>query len=582
MTDPGLDRDTQKAMGAHYTPDDLARYLAQLSWSHLPDRPSLRVVDPSCGDGGLLLALAEAAPPGFRGRLDCVGIDQNADAVRRAGERLAQSATTGSAETTWEGITTDFLSLMTEVLVPQRLLFSRRANALSDQLSGAFDLVIANPPYVRTQVLGATESKRLRAALDLKGRVDLYHAFVNTMTRCLVDGGVLALLCSNRFLTTLSGESMRATLARGFRVERIVDLGDTRPFAAAVLPAIVIARRVRERPTVQQPTYLRIYQEATRTKDVALAAPRRRDSIFDALSEEKEGLYAVGESHYRVERGTLAPPTDGKEPWTLASPESREWLATILARTRFRFGEVADIRVGIKTTADAVFVRERWDDLPENVQPEAELIRPLIVHGRCARFRLKQEPAMTVLYPHETVDGQRRAVDLAKFPGAKAWLTRHRSRLEERAYLRDAGRGWYEIWVPQRPEDWSRPKLVFPDISERPRFALDESGAVVQGNCYWIVPTATAPPDILLLMLGVANSALALRFYDVACANRLYAGRRRFITQYVARFPLPDPASAASQAIVDRTRELLQLGPADDAGDATLDRRVSEAFGLHG
>lgn len=189
---------------------------------------------------------------------------------------------------------------------------------------------------------------------------------------------------------------------------------------------------------------------------------------------------------------------------------------------------------------------------------------------------------MTVLYPHETVDGQRRAVDLAKFPGAKAWLTRHRSRLEERAYLRDAGRGWYEIWVPQRPEDWSRPKLVFPDISERPRFALDESGAVVQGNCYWIVPTATAPPDILLLMLGVANSALALRFYDVACANRLYAGRRRFITQYVARFPLPDPASAASQAIVDRTRELLQLGPADDAGDATLDRRVSEAFGLHG
>ncbi|MBC7303853.1 MAG: DNA methyltransferase, partial [Nocardia sp.] len=146
----------------------------------------------------------------------------------------------------------------------------------------------------------------------------------------------------------------------------------------------------------------------------------------------------------------------------------------------------------------------------------------------------------------------------------------------------DGGREWFEIWVPQRPHLWGAPKLVFPDISERPRFALDRSGAVVNGDCYWISLTdlgvGAAATDLAYLLMGVANSALGLRFYDAVCGNRLYSGRRRWITQYVARLPLPDPTGPAAAEIVRRVRALLEEGV--PVAQSCIDEVVAAAFGV--
>ena len=38
------------------------------------------------------------------------------------------------------------------------------------------------------------------------------------------------------------------------------------------------------------------------------------------------------------------------------------------------------------------------------------------------------------------------------------------------------------IWVPQNPEAWAGPKLIFPDIAEKPTFCMDLGGAVVNGD----------------------------------------------------------------------------------------------------
>ena len=39
-----------------------------------------------------------------------------------------------------------------------------------------------------------------------------------------------------------------------------------------------------------------------------------------------------------------------------------------------------------------------------------------------------------------------------------------------------------------------------------------------------------------MLLLAVANSSFITKFYDIAFHNKLYAGRRRFMTQYVKKF----------------------------------------------
>ena len=81
-------------------------------------------------------------------------------------------------------------------------------------------------------------------------------------------------------------------------------------------------------------------------------------------------------------------------------------------------------------------------------------------------------------------------------------------------------------------------------------------------------------------MLAVANSTFITKYYDAVFHNKLYAGRRRFMTQYVAKFPLPDLAASRN----DRGRSLRN----PEAGGATspkrlerkINRLVWEAFGL--
>ena len=60
-----------------------------------------------------------------------------------------------------------------------------------------------------------------------------------------------------------------------------------------------------------------------------------------------------------------------------------------------------------------------------------------------------------------------------------------------------------------------------------------------------------------MLMMAVANSSFVTRYYDIAFHNKLYAGRRRFMTQYVKKFPLPDVEAPVAQRVVRLVRELV-------------------------
>ena len=146
--------------------------------------------------------------------------------------------------------------------------------------------------------------------------------------------------------------------------------------------------------------------------------------------------------------------------------------------------------------------------------------------------------------------------------------------------MTDSGRKWYEIWVPQNPKDWKRDKIVYPDITESPRFFLDATGAIVNGDCYWITLSEQVKPDWLLLMLAVANSTFITRYYDAVYHNKLYSGRRRFMTQYVSGFPLPSLEAPCSKRIVRLVSRLVREGKASDTTEKEINGLVWEAFGL--
>jgi adenine-specific DNA-methyltransferase len=555
----------EKADGATYTPEILANFVAgqiAAQMASVRGRARLRVLDPAVGEAVLIVSLLNQLKSRGIEDVDVYGFDTDEKALKTAGERLRLLFPHAKVKFASE----NFLDFVDRTADPDNL-FSFAAPV-------KFDLIIANPPYVRTQVLGAGIAQKIARQYGLAGRVDLYYAFILAMGWVLAEQGTAGIIVSNRFMTTKSGTSVRRAILETFHVKHIWDLGDTKLFDAAVLPAVLLLnQRATDSPRFTTPPFTTIYE----TDDTPSA--HAHDPI-DALRHA--GTVSVQDGRrFRVQHGKLNPEAHKNDVWRVATDGSDAWGATVQAHTWASFSEIGKIRVGIKTCADEVFIRSNWTTPPEEQRPE--LLLPLTTHHIARRFKADSlHRSRQVLYPHTVIDGQRQAVDLDLYPKSKAYLETHRRTLTARTYVTEAGRQWYEIWVPQDPNAWAEPKLVFRDISEQPTFWIDQDGTIVNGDCYWLTARSKKQAELLWLALAVSNSTFIEAFYDHSFNNKLYAGRRRFITQYVERFPLPDPSTALAHKIIELSKKIYELTPSPEARpfEDQLDVLIWKAFGL--
>lgn len=545
-----------KESGATFTPAKLASYLATQILKVFPvtTEKAISVLDPACGDGELLLALGEAIRRKGLTTFHLAGYDLNTEYVGQSAKRLRDAG-------------------LEQFQVSE-------ADFLLEPHLEQVDIVIANPPYVRTQILGEKKAQRLAKKYHLKGRVDLYYPFLIEMTHSLKEGGIIGVITSNRYLFTKSGESIRKFLAANYDVIKVIDLGDTKLFEnAAVLPAIFIGRKKQlfETPA-NGSTFVKIYEETSPVNGHSY----KSDSIYEVLNSGKSGIFQIHGKHFKQTRGTLIT-HDNDNNWQLLTEAEQTWIDEIDQAGCYRIKDFAKVRVGVKTTADNVFISGQWDELNENLKPEEELLLPLISQNNIQKWRQPFESNYRILYPHVLKAGKKVVIELDDYPRAANYLNIHKEQLASRSYVIKAKRKWFEIWVPQRPRLWPKAKLVFPDISEEPRFYLDTEGSVVNGNCYWISVEDTGNLDILLLIQGIANSSVIARYHDLRFNNRLYAGRRRYLTQYVENYPLPDPNHPKAKEIIALVKQLNALSRNENpiAGlEERLNSLVMEIFSV--
>lgn len=552
----------RKSTGAHYTPEILSDFVADqiIKALHVNHKmASIKMLDPAVGDGELLISLIKKALGVRLSNFEIHGFDTDPEAINFSKSRIKELFPNIELFFRCE----DFLSFA--IQYKELSLFSATKTF--------YDLVIANPPYVRTQVMGAEESKRLSRLFNLAGRVDLYFAFIEGIASILKPGGVAGIIVSNRFMKTKAGESVRKGIKDKFDILHVWDLGDTKIFEAAVLPAVLLLKKKERTSEYITPRMSSIYlSKAGENNKIPVCETVINALDFEGLVRDDKGQY------YDVQHGELAATKTSKDIWRISSKHSDSWLKKVKKNTYCVFGDVGKIRVGVKTCADKIFIKTTSD---WGLHPTPELLKPLITHHISRRYKALDFQSQ-ILYPHEVVKGTRQAVDLESYPNSKEYLLKHFSDLDSRDYVKEAGRKWYEIWVPQDPSAWKLPKVVFRDISETPTFWMDTTGAVVNGDCYWLAPKNKEGDELLWLVLAVGNSTFIEKFYDMSFNNKLYAGRRRFITQYVKNFPVPDPQLEISQKMISLTKEIFRLLPSEQAIalESELDKLTWKAFDL--
>lgn len=517
------DENVSKKNGVVYTPSEMGDYVANQLFAiqDFHDKSELKILDPSIGKGNLVISILDNLKD-ISAIIKVVGYDTDSSVLLKTEQNLKLRY----PNVIFELHNSDFLDAY-----------------LNNKIIEKYDYIIANPPYIRTQRMGAEKAQSLSKLFGLSGRIDIYYAFLICSSQLLSQNGVAGFITSNKFMTVKSGKTLREYLINFTKLHQIIDFGDTKLFNESVLPCVLIFSNGKT-DLVDAVSFTSIYEN--REIKSSDNVPKQYSNIFEAI--EISGTIMINNKYYDINHGFLG----RGESWVISKEDTERWLEIVDSHTMMRFADIGKVRVGIKTTADNVFIGEFPDTY-------LELLSPLITHRNAGQITPNNNKMWKVLYTHTSVNGKKVVYDISQYPKSYEYLSKHREQLEKRTYIQESRRNWFEIWVPQNPARWNKRKIVFRDISEKPEFWLDESGAIVNGDCYWIDINDTVSEDCMLLALAVANSPFIEKYYDLRYNNKLYSGKRRYQTHYVANFPIPFIDSVGSKKIIELMKEIIKV-----------------------
>jgi len=400
-----------------------------------------------------------------------------------------------------------------------------------------FDIVLANPPYIRQERI-TDQKPRLKAVYgDLYGgTADLYVYFYYRAIELLRPGGMLVFISSNKWLRAGYGAKLRAHLAKATAVRGIIDFRDLPVFAATAYPLIIVA----EKGGAPRPT---------------------RFTDVKSLDEPYPDVAAlVGEQGFDL-------PDDAIEGdrWTLTD------RATALRLRKMRgagvpLGEYVGGRIyrGIVTGFNEAFVIDgaKRAELIAAEPKSEEIIKPLVIGRDIRKWHVEHEDRWIIL--------TKIGVPIKRYPAVFDHLERWQRQLEARW---DKGEHWWELRSCDYYEEFEKPKIVFPDLARSLEFAFDHAGAYASNTCYML------PVDDLCL-LGVLNSA-ALRDYYVEISSQLRGGYIRSFTQFMELLPVPVAPRAERTAIAALVEKCLAAkGVGCEAWEREIDERVARLYGV--
>ncbi|MDQ3223039.1 MAG: Eco57I restriction-modification methylase domain-containing protein, partial [Gemmatimonadota bacterium] len=392
---------------------------------------------------------------------------------------------------------------------------------------GGFDVVVGNPPWLRSEEMPPEMRGRLAGRYrwwrtgghGYANRPDLAVAFLERSLELAAPGGVLAMLVPAKIASAGYGVAARHALASATTLHAVVNLTDSiaAGFDATVYPLVIIAGK---------------------------APPPPRHSVRTTLA-------VAGGS--RMKQAGLA----GGGPWILARDRLRDVL-TGLQADHPRLGDTFNCHLGLKTGANPIFLNP-----PESL--ESEVLRWAIRGRDVTAFRCA--PTARLLWTHDEAGRVRQVLP----PSCAAYLTRYLPALRERRdYI--GGPPWVVFRVRAAI---SRHRVVWADLARQlvaaALTARHDPQCIPLNSCYVAATRSASEAERLTACLNSTWLRAAARLGAVPAAG----GFARFNAQTIARLPLP--TTVAADAALSA---LAQQGKAGSAVQEELDELVAKHLGL--
>ena len=430
--------------------------------------------------------------------------------------------------------------------------------------NAGFDIVLANPPYVRMEKLDNEDELSYGEAFPevTASRADILVYFYARALQILRPGGWLSFITSNKFMRAGYGAGIREHLPASLRIRRIIDFGDLPLFEAngkpiAAYPAVLVGSRSQD--TAGHALTVADLAGPVR-KELSNARLRIDTESVRGVLEDLDGLLA------RAEISDFPQVMLKGDGWVLEDPA----LVRLFKRLMDQGTPLGDFvkgrtYYGIKTGLNEAFVidQTKRDELIEEDPQSAELIKPWL-RGRHIRRWKAHSPGLYIIFTS-------RGVDIDQYPAIKEHLNWFRGNLEKRAtaHLHP----WYELQQPQEGiyHEFAHPKIIFNRFIKESTFAYDTSGAYHNDACYFAIPPTPS-------VAAIVNSTVGWWLLSHLC-TALQNGYVQVFVQFLEQLPIPNLSEDVDRFLSQHVSNLATGVDAPNI-EREIDTLVFEAYGL--
>jgi type I restriction-modification system DNA methylase subunit len=428
---------------------------------------------------------------------------------------------------------------------------------------GGFDIVLANPPYVRQEDIKPKEYKAKLLSLyseAMSGKSDLFVAFYARGLQLLKDGGTHVFVCSNSWLDVGYGGKLQGYLLNNSHVAAIYDSAIERQFASADINTIISFIHK------QEP------DDEDITQFVSFRAP-----FLEALADETKRRVVKKTSAEIWESGSNENNRYEGDKWGGKYLRAPDIYFTILEKGKgklVRLGDIADVRRGITTGANEFFYLSEEDQQKWRI--EEEFLKPVIKSPReCRSIVVKPEDLkFKLFYCHKDKRDLRGTNALRYIEWGETddeWLDDDGN--PNPPYLRPSCRGrhnWYDLGNREKP----RLNINYL-VNEVMRTFIKEDGFYVSDNFQEI---HSSPEKVFQIGAGT-NSTLFQLFANVTGRANFGEGLMKIQTYEVKALPIVNPKFLSAKLCEQRLENVAMLNlDSDDRRE--LDDLIFDALGL--
>jgi len=412
-----------------------------------------------------------------------------------------------------------------------------------------FDVVIGNPPYISLSKM-KEHSRHFESAgyLTYNKGADLYCLFYEKGGQILKTGGLLFFITSNSWLRAIYGDLLKKYFVEYMQPLSLLNIEDVQVFNEA---------------TVESNLFM--LQKGKKIKPFLVANLTDSYDINTSLSDyftRNSFVYEIPES----------------SEWVISDEVSGNLKTKIETGSKLLKDFGITINFGIKTGYNAAFIIDAAtkDQLISDDPKCHEIIKP-ILRGRDLRKYSYDFSNQWAICTFPSLN-----IIIDEYPSVlNHFINIGKSRLEQSGNnesRKKTNNKWFETqdsisyW-----KDFEKPKIVWGEISDKPKFAYDNS------NYYAEATTFIMTGENLKYLLAILNSKVS-EWYFNQIGTTTGMGTNRWKKYKIELLPIKVPTSdeqAKIEALVDHIVAAKKNNPSADT--SILEQQVDElVYGLYG